>query len=36
MMDWLVKMLGLPDFFLYGVKGGGGVIGVSFSAHLSP
>uniref|UniRef100_A0A5K3F3A3 Aromatic-L-amino-acid decarboxylase n=1 Tax=Mesocestoides corti TaxID=53468 RepID=A0A5K3F3A3_MESCO len=31
MMDWLVKMLGLPDFFLYNRAGGGGVIGTTCS-----
>nr|CDS34394.1 aromatic amino acid decarboxylase [Hymenolepis microstoma] len=33
MTNWLVKMLGLPDFYLHSAKGGGGVIGTSCSEH---
>lgn len=28
MTDWLVKMLGLPHFYLHNNSGGGGAIGV--------
>ncbi|VDK32240.1 unnamed protein product [Taenia asiatica] len=31
MTDWLVKMLGLPDFYLHNNSGGGGVIGTTCS-----
>ncbi|EUB55630.1 Aromatic-L-amino-acid decarboxylase [Echinococcus granulosus] len=31
MTNWLVKMLGLPDFYLHNVSGGGGVIGTTCS-----
>eukprot|EP00108_Taenia_solium_P002063 TsM_000161300 transcript=TsM_000161300 gene=TsM_000161300 len=34
MTDWLVKMLGLPDFYLHNSNGGGGAIGVIVTPHL--